>query len=590
MSKANDLDLLDYYVRELDYLRKDGKDFAQRFPKVASRLDLRESESLDPHTERLIESVAFLAARVHRDIDREYSEIASGLLENLCPSLIQPLPSSTVVKVKPTDLQGKITAGIKIPKHTTLATKTTTGEDCKFRTIWNSKIMSLEVIEAKVDDDDNLLLKISTQNNTDLSEMVLDSLSFHIAGDWSISTELYETLSTRVKSILVRDNKNNSINLNSSAIRFQGFDESELALPQAPGTHPAYSLLQEYFAFPKKFFFFELSGFSNRVLMGNELNIIINLGGLSTKVRKVNSENFQLNCVPIINLFSKISEPISINYRNYEYLLTADRVRELTTEIHSVINVTASEPGARAPKIIPKFSALGNDDSFNNKLNQVFWSSSRRKSLRKDFSGTDIFLNFIDKNNSSGLPSYPVLYAQILCTNRRLAEQLPIKASLVGEGVSAGLLINCIYEPSRQRDPPLESETIWRLTSLLSLNHHSLVDGKSSHTLLKELLSLFASEKNSDLDQIRGIVGLKAKGVTRKFSTEAWRGFCRGVEVQIELDPEAFVGSSMILFSLVLAKFFALYTTINSFVCLSVVHGKEKIVEWPPTCGTQELI
>ena len=61
MSKTNDLDLLDYYTRELDFLRKDGKNFAQRFPKVASRLDLRDSESLDPHTERLIESVAFLA-------------------------------------------------------------------------------------------------------------------------------------------------------------------------------------------------------------------------------------------------------------------------------------------------------------------------------------------------------------------------------------------------------------------------------------------------------------------------------------------------------------------------------------------------
>ncbi len=590
MSKAEELDLLDYYVRELDYLRKDGKDFAQRFPKVASRLDLRESESLDPHTERLIESVAFLAARVHRDIDREYSEVASGLLENLCPSLIQPIPSSTVVKINPSDQQGKITAGIKVPKHTTLTTKTTMGDDCKFRTIWNSKITSLEVVEAKVDDDDNLFIKIATQNNTDLSEIVLDSLSFHIAGDWSISTALYEALSTRVKSISVRDNQNNSINLNSSAIRFQGFNENELALPQAPGTHPAYSLIQEYFAFPKKFFFFELNGFSNKILAGNEVTILIDLGGLSSKIRKVNFENFQLNCVPVINLFSKISEPITINHRNYEYLLTADRVRELTTEIHSVINVTASEPGARVPQIIPQFSALGKDKNLEENFNNIFWSSSRRKSLRKDFSGTDVFLNFIDKNHSSGRPSYPVLYAKILCTNRRLAEQIPVKASLIGEGVSSGLTINCLYEPSRQRDPPLQSETIWRLTSLLSLNHHSLVDGKNSFTLLKELLSLFASENNSDLDQIRGVLGLSAKGVTRKFSTDAWRGFCRGVEVQIELDPEAFVGSSMILFSLVLAKFFALYTTINSFVCLSVVRGKEKIVEWPPTCGNQELI
>ena len=314
------------------------------------------------------------------------------------------------------------------------------------------------------------------------------------------------------------------------------------------------------------------------------------MGGIPSKIRSVGTENLKLNCIPIINLFSKISEPITIDHRNYEYLLIADRTRELSTEIHSVINVTASEPGAKIPKLIPQFSALENDEKIDNSCNSTFWSCSRKKSLRKDFPGTDIFLNFVDKKNSLHNPTFPVLYAKILCTNRRLAEQLPVKASFTGEGVSAGLTINCLYEPSRQRDPPLGSETIWKLTSLLSLNHHSLVAGETSKNLLREILSLFASDKNSDVDQIRGVLGLTAKGTTRKLSNDAWRGFCRGVEIEIQLDPEAFVGSSMILFSLVLAKFFSLYTTINSFISLSVVRGKEKIVEWPPMSGNQELI
>lgn len=590
MSRTKELDLLDYYVRELDCLRKDGKDFAQRFPKVASRLDLRESESLDPHTERLIESVAFLAARVQRDIDREYSEVASGLLGNLCPSIIQPIPSTTVVKINTNASQGKVNAGIKIPKHTVLSTKTTKGDDCKFRTVWDSKIMALEVHEAKINDNENLFLKILAMQNTDLSEMALDSLSFHITGEWSICSAIYEAISSRVKLISVKDKYNNKTNLNSSAIRLQGFQEDEVALPQIPGSHPAYSLLQEYFSFPKKFFFFELNGLSHKAFRGNVLNIEIDVGGLSSKISSVLTENFKLNCVPIINIFTKISEPIKIHHRNYEYLLVADRTRELSTEIHSIINVTASEPGAKIPKLIPQFSALENSEDFDAKDNSIFWSSTRKKSLRKDFSGTDIFLNFVDKKNSLNDPTYPVLYAQILCTNRRLAEQLPVKASLAGEGISSGLSINCLYEPTRQRDPPLGSETIWKLTSLLSLNHHSLVAGETSKTLLKEMLVLFASDKNSDIDQIRGVLGVNAKGVTRKISQEAWKGFCRGTEIQIELDSEAFVGSSMILFSLVLARFFALYTTINSFTCVSIIRGKEKIVEWPPMSGNQKLV
>ena len=590
MSKTNDLDLLDYYTRELDFLRKDGKNFAQRFPKVASRLDLRDSESLDPHTERLIESVAFLSARVRRDIDREYSEIASGLLGNLCPSLVQPIPSTTVVQISSKDLQGKVTTGIKIPRHTLLSTKTTAGDDCKFRTVWDSKIMGIDVVEGKINDEENLFLKIRTQQKTDLSELTLNSFSFHIAGEWSVCSALYEALSTRVKFLSIKDNHNNKINLNSSAIRFQGFQEDEIALPQAPGSHPAYSLLQEYFSFPQKFFFFELNGLPNNFFTGSELNITIDMGGLPSKLRLVDSQNFKLNCIPVINIFSKISEPITINHKNYEYLLVADRTQELSTEVHSVVNITASEAGAKIPKIIPQFSELESDKNFDTDSNLVFWSFTRRKSLRKDFSGTDIFLNFVDKKNFLNDPTYPILYANLLCTNRRLAEQLPVKASLTGEGVSAGLSINCLYEPSRQRDPPLGSETIWKLTSLLSLNHHSLIDGETSKTILREILALFASDNNSDLDQIRGVLGLKAKGVTRKLSSDAWRGFCRGIEIEIELDPESFVGSSMILFSLVLSRFFSLYTTINSFISVSVVRGNQKIVEWPPIIGRQEFI
>ena len=86
-------DLLQYFKRELSYLREQGADFAQRYPRVASRLALHGAESLDPHTERLIESVAFLTARVHRDLDQQFPSIAGALLNNLCPSLVQPIPS-----------------------------------------------------------------------------------------------------------------------------------------------------------------------------------------------------------------------------------------------------------------------------------------------------------------------------------------------------------------------------------------------------------------------------------------------------------------------------------------------------------------
>ena len=92
-------DILEYYRRELSYLRAQGEDFAFRHPKVAQRLSLSGGESADPDTERLIEAFAFLSARVHRDLDRGFPQVAGALLENLCPSLTQPVPSMTVVQM-----------------------------------------------------------------------------------------------------------------------------------------------------------------------------------------------------------------------------------------------------------------------------------------------------------------------------------------------------------------------------------------------------------------------------------------------------------------------------------------------------------
>ena len=55
-------ELLTYYERELTYLRQMGADFAEKYPKVASRLLLEPNRCEDPHVERLIEAAAFLAA------------------------------------------------------------------------------------------------------------------------------------------------------------------------------------------------------------------------------------------------------------------------------------------------------------------------------------------------------------------------------------------------------------------------------------------------------------------------------------------------------------------------------------------------
>ena len=50
-------DLLEYYKRELTYLRRMGTAFAEQYPKVAGRLEIGPGPCPDPHIERLIEGL-----------------------------------------------------------------------------------------------------------------------------------------------------------------------------------------------------------------------------------------------------------------------------------------------------------------------------------------------------------------------------------------------------------------------------------------------------------------------------------------------------------------------------------------------------
>jgi type VI secretion system protein ImpG len=104
-------ELLEYYERELTFLRGTGADFADKYPKIASRLVLEPDRCEDPHVERMLEAFAFLAARVHLKIDDDFPEITESLLSMLYPHYIRPIPSMSVVEFHLDPQQGKLSTG-----------------------------------------------------------------------------------------------------------------------------------------------------------------------------------------------------------------------------------------------------------------------------------------------------------------------------------------------------------------------------------------------------------------------------------------------------------------------------------------------
>jgi len=601
--------LLEYYKRELAYLHQQGADFAQRYPKVAHRLSLGVGDASDPHVERLIEAVAFLAARVHLDLDTEFPEIAASLLEQLCPSLCQPVPSMSVVQCELDPSQGKVTSGYLIPRHTPLTGRAEGNIQCRFRTGYALTLWPLKVAMAEFASPDSfaflneqsaivnvIRMELECQGECDFGELELQSLRLHLHGDWMTTMPLYELLVTGLRAAAIRLPDGSIINLPPDCLAEVGFQADEALLDSPPNGHPAYRLMQEYFVYPRKFLFFDLKhlGAIRQRLQRtggaapNRLEVLFLLDRPAPRGLTLGRDSIRLGCAPVVNLFPRTSEPIRIHHQHYEYLLVADRQHERTTEINRILKVTASDEQSDTVRDVPHNHALGHAAVGHD---AVFWASRREASLRPSIPGTDMWLSFVDLESKPTEPREPVVYAHLMCTNRRLAEQMPAHARLVPEGASGSISYHNLYQPTPQIDPPMAGKTLWRLVSLLTLNHSDLHDPKVGLSALKEMLALFNSpDTGRGYEQIRGLRSMRSRSVVARMGDDAWRGYCRGTEIVLEFDEDAFVGSSAILLSAVLTRFFALYTSVNAFVRVVVMRGEEVWKQWEPISGYQTVL
>lgn len=581
-------DLVDYYRRELAYLRESGESFSHRYPKVAQRLNFSDAESKDPHTERLIESFAFLTGRIQREIDREFPLATTAVLENLCPHLTQPVPSMGVAQMTLDPSQGKVMAGLKVQAGTSLQAAPINGQVCRFQTAWDTDLWPLAIAATFLEDSRVLCLKFVTYAGVDLSELDLDVMRLHISGDLMTAMPLHDLLASNLERIELWHTDNSAVHrLPLSQWYPVGYAQDEQVLPLINNLNPAYSFLQEYFVFPRKFLFFDLKGLKGLMGRGGEFTLKFMFKSAARALSAVTKSTLRLGCVPIVNLFQRTTEPITLAHRQHEYLLVADYQREVSHEIHSIEAVIASDPDASKPVQVPNVFAV---DHLFDVQGAMTWSSRREVSLRKDIGGTDTYISFIDRSPLTDASRYPVMFAKVNCTNRHLAEHLPPGARLMGEAISSNITLINLYEPSMQRNPVSTVESIFSLLEILRLNHHSLIDGSDALEKLHRLLMLFAGETARNQSQIRGLKSIRVKPSIARIGRDTWRGHCIGNDIWLDFEESAFVGGSTLIFAGVLSRFFALYTTANSYTRVGVMRNGEVWRQWPPYAGWQCLI
>lgn len=606
MAKSNISSFLHYYQRELSYLRDSGAQFAKQYPKIARRLELGPLQVADPHVERLIESFAYLTARLQKDVDDNFPRISSALLNILYPQFVNPLPSSTIMRFDIVADAGDLTGKAKVKKGSMLYASPREDVVCRFQTCYPVELWPLDVEDVNIIRTDSLgvsrnlikttrLLRLRIKGlSLPIQTLDLNKLRFYINGEKRIQFLIYEMLFAQQTdvAISIKDNGKDVVEkLPEGSLHAVGFSKDENIFPYSDYSHPAYRLFFEYFRFPEKFLFFDIKNL-NVSNAENYFDILISVPDyFSIEDREINSENFLLGCTPAVNLFKKTSEPIKVDHKSVDYRLISDIRREKTTEIHSINKIKTVSNFIEEPQEISPYFSFSHD--VKEKDQQLFWVGRRIPTGRNDLPGTDLYLSFVDFKFNKKTPLSRLIFAETLCTNRDLAEDVPARAKFQSDDIGFCSTIYCLDKPSMSIYPPEGAETQWRLISQLSLNHLSLSSGKESLNAIREIIRLYSTvEQTGKVQEVDGITDMQTSVVTRRIGIDAWRGFVQGTKIKLTFDDRFFTGTGTFLFGSILNNFFSLYAAVNSFTELEIYNKGKKGIwkKWLPIAGDKTLL
>ena len=607
-------ELLPYYEKELAFIRQMGAEFAKEHPKIAGRLGIHNDTIEDPHASRLIESFAYLNARIQHKLDDEFPELSDALLTVMFPHYQRPIPSMSIVQFVPDEEQ--LDSHFCVAKETQIETEQFQGENCRFTSIYDVDLWPLKVSGAQLigrpfatPGASNVrgaasVLKVSLNTFNDaisLDECAPDKLRFYLQGQSIYTYPLYQLLLNDCLEVYMANSEGDlhPVRLGNHAIKPVGFQNSDGLLPYPPNSFVGYRLLTEFFVFPEKFMFIDIDLQGKLPEEANhKLELYFYFGSNDIELEhNISKEFFALGCSPMVNLFSHKADPIKLDQTQLEYQVIPDARRPVGYEIYSIDNVDASDSSGETQKYLPFY---GMNHAQQNSDSHAYWFAQRRPAKMGYYErdeGTDMHLSLVDLAFNPNIPFDRTLSINTTCSNRDLPNKLPFtldhpKLQCVN-GAPPCSHIRCLSQPTSTIRPPLRNGARWRLISHLNLNALSISGQGNSTEAFKEILRLYDFKETSvTRGLIESILSVRAKPISAPLNIDGYATICRGMEIEIELDPNLLTGSSSYLFATVLEYFFALYCPINSFTrTLVSIKGKEGYLKkCPPRSGEKILL
>jgi type VI secretion system protein ImpG len=565
-----------YFTEEINYLLDQGKEFAKRHPQKARMLHIDDARSREPNVERLIESFAFLTSRIRKRLDDDFPLVADGLLSLMWPGYINPIPSFCILEFLAS--VGELSEVISIPKGMLVESEPVMdGVRCRFRTCLDVDVLPVKITQVSVSAAGaGSVLKFSFElsKEADISSLRNFSMKMQMVGEFFPTLQIYNLLlgkngrrnNVEKLSISASDADGKTVGswvCGPERISAVGLTKDEVLIPTGKTTLWSFSLLRDFFVFPEKFQAFRLHFFDLLAEQPgiSKFDVSIHIDCQWPSNLRVATDQFRLNTVPIVNLFSHDAIPINLNRHHYHYTVRGDIKNPEHYHVYSVDSVEGLQVGtSRRTVYNPLYtSRSGEDTSLDG---EKYYSIDRG---RASWGGWETFIGFVDSSSQPDFAEEEIVSLEVTCTNGNLPTRLlPNQLIFPVTHIDEGLTVRNISHPTAYVLPDIEKISLWRWLSHAALNYLSI----QSSEQLKSLLSLHDfSESDANKHKIEGI-----KSVQMSPTRTLYKGaLIPGISLELTVKEDNFSNLGEIqLFAHVLSVFFSSYASINSHIQLTV--------------------
>lgn len=538
---------LNYFELELALVQRAYRRFLRNYRRDSGKTSIQDTqkEYRDPHTERLLDGVAFLTAKTEHALAEQFPEITRSLLQLNYPNLQDILPASTVLGLMPD--KESLTTMRRFTKGLRLAPRTTDGSAITFTVaadtvLYPFHILGIEAqtapfdfVEGELHSHANAVVRVALAMNDPgktFAQLAIDEVDLFLEGDHIAGGRFTEALFSQLVNIQVSDGAGVSLGLlDAGQLKTRAFDEDFCFLPTDRNSYLGIQLIREFFSYPAKRAFVRLTGIgpAMRDCHSQHLTLDFFLGNMSARdVRAVSDDTFQLNCMPVINLFSARSEPIQYDHVSVRVPVFAEAVSAGTKKISRITKLYEITPQGEVE--VPRLYNFSHEIG----VPTTSWEPLRR--LNEDgIQEHQLALAW----GSPDLDSFPRLFsAEILCTNGNLALVYDdFKGWSSIESVEIPGTLSMLTSLTTEIVPDRHEDSDWRLLGLLNFNLNNIIDSNRPELQLKQFLSL-AAPVGLTASAVASILKVEIRQSVRPMVVANRRVIAQGTQFSVYLDPQ----------------------------------------------------